>query len=243
MTKHIKTTAEERMKLIAPLLSPGLDKALYLQVKERISRETGLSERTLRRYLSRYQEQGFEGLKPSQKAARPSDAIPEEILQEAILLRRQVPSRSVAQLIQILEWEGKIAQGRIKRSTLQEKLAERGYSSRQMKQYHQTGTASRRYVKPSRNCLWMSDVKYSIYLPIGDGKKPKRVYLATWIDDCTRLILHSQFYSSLDKAIVIDSFRQALLKHGLPDSVFFDYAEEKTMPKKAGDPFYTCISS
>jgi putative transposase len=226
MTKHVKTTAEQRMKLIAPLLSPGLDKALYLQMKGQISRETGLSERTLRRYLSQYQEQGFEGLKPATRAARQSDAIPEEILQEAILLRRQVPGRSVTQLIQILEWEGKIAKGQIKRSTLQEKLADRGYSSRQMKQYQQTGTASRRFVKPSRNCLWMSDVKYAIYLPIGEGKKPKQVYLTTWIDDCTRFILHSQFYSSLDKAIVIDSFRQALLKHGLPDAVYFDNGKE-----------------
>ncbi|MFA7214362.1 MAG: DDE-type integrase/transposase/recombinase [Candidatus Cloacimonadaceae bacterium] len=226
MTKHIKATAEERMKLIAPLLSPGLDKASFQRIKDQISQETGLSERTIRRYLGRYQENGFAGLSPAARTARQSHAIPEEILQEAILLRRQVPGRSVAQLIQILEWEGKAQPGQIKRSTLQEKLSERGYSSRQMKQYNQTGTATRRFVKPHRNCLWMSDVKYAIYLPIGPSSKPKQVYLVTWIDDCTRFILHSEFYASLEKAIVIDSFRQALIKHGLPDSVYFDNGSE-----------------
>ena len=131
--------AAQRMKLIAPLLSPGLDRASRQQMKEQISRESGLSERTLRRYLALYQKSGYEGLLPAKKRYPLSDAIPEEILQEAILLRRQVPTRSVAQLIQILEWEGKVEPDRIKRSTLQDKLAAKGYSSRQMKQYHQNG--------------------------------------------------------------------------------------------------------
>ena len=226
MTREKHHQAQERMKLIAPLLAPGLDRASYQKLKDQISRETGLSERTLRRYLARYQEKGYDGLMQRKKKLPQSDAVPEEILQEAILLRRQVPARSVAQLIQILEWEGKIIPGQIKRSTLQDKLAQRGYSSRQMKQYHQTGSAARRFVKPHRNCLWQSDLKYGPYLPIGSGGKPQQVFLATWIDDATRLILHSEFYPTLGSAAVIDSFRQALLKHGIPDAVYFDNGSE-----------------
>lgn len=224
MTKQEKyrETAQKRMQLIAPLLAPGLDKASFQRMKEQISQESGLSERTLRRYLSLYHEGGFDKLKPALKAKKLSDAVPEEILQEAILLRRQVPSRSVAQIIQILEWEGIIEPGQIKRSTLQEKLSERGYSSRQMKQYRETGAASRRFQKPHRNSLWQSDLKYSLYIPIGKNGSRKQVYLATWIDDATRFVLHSEFYPSLEKWIVIDSFRQALLKHGLPKAVYFD---------------------
>ena len=228
MTKYEQNReiAAQRMKLIAPLLSPGLDKATYQRLKEQFSRESGLSERTLRRYLALYQEKGYDGLLPAKKQYPASDAVPEEILQEAILLRRQLPTRSVAQLIQILEWEGKIKPGQIKRSTLQDKLAEKGYSSRQMKQNNQTGTAARRLVKPHRNCLWQSDVKYAVHLPIGPNNKLQQVYLASWIDDATRLILHSEFYPLLKSVIVIDSFRQALLKHGLPDAVYFDNGSE-----------------
>lgn len=226
MTKEKHQQAQERMKLIAPLLAPGLDKASYQKMKDQISQETGLSERTLRRYLVRYQEAGYDGLMPTQKKMIKSDAVPEEILQEAILLRRQVPGRSVAQLIQILEWEGKIQPGQIKRSTLQDKLAQRGYSSRQMKQYHQTGSTARRFVKPHRNCLWQSDIKYGPFLPMGLGCKPQQVFLVTWIDDATRLILHSEFYPTLGSPIVIDSFRQSLLKHGIPDAVYFDNGSE-----------------
>jgi hypothetical protein len=59
--------AAQRMKLIAPLLSPGLDKATYQRLKEQISQESGLSERTLRRYLALYQEKGYAGLLPAKK--------------------------------------------------------------------------------------------------------------------------------------------------------------------------------
>ena len=217
-----KDITEARMKLIAPLLSPGMDRATRQRLKEKICEETGLSERTLRRYLARYEEMGFEGLKPRPKQGRTGDAVPDDILQEAILLRRQVPTRSVSQLIQILEWEGKVEQGQIKRSTLQEKLAKHGYSTRQMKQYRQTGSASRRFQQPHRNNLWQSDIKYALHLPLGKNNKLQQVYLVTWLDDATRFILHSEFYPSLEKAIVVDSFKKAILKHGVPDCVYFD---------------------
>ena len=231
MTDTQKDVAEARMKLIAPLLSPGMDRAARQCLKEKICAETGLSERTLRRYLARYQESGFEGLKPRPKQGRTGDAVPEEILKEAILLRRQVPTRSVSQLIQILEWEGKAAPGQIKRSTLQEKLARQGYSTRQMKQYRQTGSASRRFEQPHRNNLWQSDIKYALHLPWGKNGKLQQLFLVTWLDDATRYILHSEFYPSLAKAIVVDSFKKAILKHGVPDCVYFDYDEVLTMPK------------
>jgi len=109
----------------------GLDNARARQIKARICEESGISERTLRRYLTQYRREGFSGLKPKGKrGCRTSEAIPPEILEQAILLRRQVPSRSISQIIQILEWEGLAEPGQIKRSTLQEKLAERGYSAR-----------------------------------------------------------------------------------------------------------------
>ena len=72
-----------------------------------ICEQAGISERTLRRYLAQYQAEGFAGLKPRDRNPhRSGDAIPPEILDQAILLRREVPRRSVAQIIQILEWEG-----------------------------------------------------------------------------------------------------------------------------------------
>ena len=91
---------------MAPLLSCDLDKGEIRELKEKISQETGLSERTLRRYLNKYRQQGFEGLLPKSKVSKSSKAIPDEVLDAAVRLRREIPSRSVAEIIRIMEWEG-----------------------------------------------------------------------------------------------------------------------------------------
>ncbi len=222
-----ETIAAQRFQLLSPLLAEGLDAAKANQIKARIAEQTGLSERTIRRYLARYQADGFLGLRPKGRCRKMNqEAIAPEILEQAILLRREVPSRSVAQLIQILEWEGRIIPGQIKRSTLQEKLAERGYSTRQMKMYREAGVASRRFQQTSRNRLWHSDIKYGPYLPIGPDGMKKQVYLVTFIDDATRFVLHGEFYPTLDKLIIEDCFRKAVVKYGIPEKVYFDNGKQ-----------------
>ncbi len=220
--KKAEEIATGRLQILSPLLAEGIDSAKARQIREQVCTETGLSERTLRRYLTSYHQEGFSGLIPKGKGRNPTDAIAPHILEQAILLRREVPTRSVAQIIQILEWEGQVEPGQLKRSTLQEKLAARGYSTRHMKLYTSSGVAARRYQQKYRNKIWHSDVKYGPYLPIGLNGAKKQVYLVIFLDDCTRFILHGEFYPTLDKIIVEDSFRKAILKYGIPDSTYFD---------------------
>lgn len=225
--KHAEALAEQRLTALLPLLEVGLDAAKQSRLKQQICEQTGLSERTLRRQLARYRAEGFNGLKPRPKQRRKmDDAVPQEILEHAILLRREVPGRSVAQLIQILEWEGRIRQGEIKRSTLQEKLAARGYSSRHLRMYAETGTATRRFQKRHRNGLWHSDIKFGPYLPIGPGGKPQQAYLVSFFDDATRFVLHAAFYPTLDQSIVERCFRRAVEQYGAPEAVYYDNGKQ-----------------
>lgn len=106
--KKAEEIAVQRIQWLSPLLEPGLDPAKRKQIKANICEQTGWSERTVRRYEAKYKKDGFDGLKPKTKMRPRSDAIPANILEEAILLRREVPSRSVSQIIQILEWEEKV---------------------------------------------------------------------------------------------------------------------------------------
>lgn len=219
--------AANRMQLIAPLLAEGLDASKVMQLRKKICEANGISDRTLRRYLARYWEGGYDNLRPKSKENhREKEAIPQKVLEQAILLRREVPGRSVAQIIQILEWEGLVEPGEIKRSTLQEKFAGKGYSTRHMKIYASSGTATRRFQRKQRNDMWHSDLKFGPYLPIGPGGKKKQVYLVVFLDDATRYILHGEFYQSLDATIVEDCFRKSILKYGLPDSVYFDNGKQ-----------------
>lgn len=225
--KKAEEIAVQRFQLIAPLLAEGLDAGKVKQLKEEICKTSGLSERTIRRYLSQFRSEGFSALKPKRTSIKAkAEAIPAHLLEQAILLRKEAPSRSVAQIIQILEWEGLAEPGQIKRSTLQEKLTERGYSTRQMRLYSQTGVAARRFQKRHRNQLWQSDIKYGPYLPIGPNGTNKQVYLVVIIDDATRFVLHGAFYPTLDSRIVEDAFRQAVQKFGVPEAVYFDNGKQ-----------------
>ncbi|MFD1673189.1 DDE-type integrase/transposase/recombinase [Alicyclobacillus fodiniaquatilis] len=225
-SRKAEEIAANRVQMLSPLLVEGLDAGRARQIRAEICAQTGLSERTIRRYLAQYRKESFEGLKPRTKVYQRPEAIPESLLEQAILLRREVPTRSISQIIQILEWEGHIKQGQIKRSTLQEKLAERGYSSRQMRMYAATGTAARRFQRRHRNELWQSDIKFGPYLPIGPGGAKKQVYLVVFIDDASRYVLHAEFYPTLDQTIVEDCFRQAIQKYGTPDATYFDNGKQ-----------------
>lgn len=218
--------AAERVQLLSPLLAEGLDAAKAREIKAHLCAEHGFSERTLRRYLAKYRQSGFVGLKPKGKGRTPTEVIAPKLLEQAILLRREVPNRSVAQIIQILEWEELAQPGELKRSTLQEQLAKRGYSSRQMRMYANSSVAARRFQRRYRNQLVQSDIKFGPYLPIGPNGSLKQVFLVCFLDDATRFVLHAAFYSTLDQVIVEDCFRTAIQKFGLPDSVYFDNGKQ-----------------
>jgi len=215
--------ALERHKIIAPVVSAleeGSDLAKIRQLKTEIMETFGISRRTLGRWLSGYTQRGFDGLKPMPRNARPVAGIPDAIVDEAILLRREVPSRSVDQIIGILEAEGKAPKDFLRRSTLQERLQRKGYSSAQMKLYNQKGLAARRFARKERGDLWQSDLKFGPVLTI-DGV-PTRTYMVAFIDDATRYIVHSEFYDNQEQVVVEDCLRKAILKEGIPLRLFFD---------------------
>jgi len=219
-TKRIEEIAVNRLRIITPLLDSALDKGKRKLLREKIREQTGWSDRTLRRHIGNYQENGFEGLKPKVSGSNGRTIIPEEVMQEAIALRREVPQRSVTDIIRILEWEGLVPLEVLKRSTLQDQLTNRGYSSAQMRTYTNSVTSAARFQKPWRNCLWQSDIKFGFHV---DGKP---TYMVCFIDDNTRFVLHSEFYPTLDQRIVQDCFRKALMKYGAPDGVLYDNGKQ-----------------
>lgn len=220
--QRIEDVASERIHLIMPLFDERLDLAARIALRRRIAEQSGLSERTIRRYESSYLSDGFQGLKPKDRKKTVAGGMTESILQEAIKLRREVPSRSVSQIIRILEWEGFIAASSLPRSTLQERLAKAGYGSSTMRSYQSKGMAARRFQANNRGDLWHSDIKYGPVLAIGPKGTFKQVYLVVFLDDATRYVLHAAFYDSLDKSIVRDAFKESLIHHGIPKAVYFD---------------------
>lgn len=188
--------ATKRVEILSPLLYGETDRAKRTLMLMEISKREKISERTLRRWLFLYEHEGYQGLLPKKKpnAGRPS-SVTEQIVDEAVILRREVPTRSIRQIITILEMEGLVAPGEVKRSTLQDHLMKRGYGTRQLSMYHSTGAgASRRFQRLHRNDLWQLDLKYLLVLPQTAKRKSQQLYASVVIDDATRLIVSCKIY-------------------------------------------------
>ena len=218
--KLAKEIAERRVIMIAPLLDAALTPEEYYEKRRELAASYEVSVRTLQRYADAYGEFGMDGLEPKGRVPAQNPVISEEILAEAVRLRREVPSRSVPTIIQILELEGRAEPGVLKRTTLQRALAREGYSSAMMKMYQDSGFASQRFARTHRCDLWQGDIKYGPALKIGG--RVQQTYLSCLIDDATRYIIHAQFYGSMEQTIVEDTLKKGIQKYGVPRRVYFD---------------------
>lgn len=218
--------ALQRYQLIAPLLSPDLDEAKKLQLRKKTAEENGLSVRTLYRYEKAYRENQFSGLKPADREKHRSQKLPENfdfLLEQAVQLRKEVPERSVEQIIFILESEGHVAPGMLKRSTLERHLYRKGFGREHLKTYREAReSSSKRFCKPHRMMLIQGDIKYGPKLPIGKHGAKVQTYLSSAIDDHSRMILFSRFYDSQEESVVEDTFHKAVTLYGKFDACYFD---------------------
>ena len=223
--------ALKRYRMIAPLLDEDLDEAKRRQLRDDIAAKYEISKRSLYRYEARYREDSFSGLRPMNREKRRSQALPEdwdEIVGEAIQLKREVPKRSVRQIIKILEIEGRALPGVIKASTLQRYLYKAGLGIKQIKRYSEKReNTSRRFCRPHRMELLQGDIKYGPDIRLSDGRLIK-TYLSSLIDDHSRFIVQSEFYDNQRQEVVEDTFHKAILKYGKCDACYLDNGTQYT---------------
>ena len=234
-TKEVKKWQDEealrRYRMIAPLLDPETDGGRKQQIREETAERNGISKRTLYRYEKGYREKGFEGLRPAGRTKKRQQRLPEnfeEIMGQAVQLKREVPKRSVRQIIKILELEGWAQPGVLKQSTMQRHLYDAGLGRKQMKRYaEKRRTSSRRFCRPHRMELLQGDIKYGPDLRTTDGDLVK-TYLSSLIDDHSRYIVQSEFYDNQRQEIVEDTFHKAVLKAGKFDCAYLDNGVQYT---------------
>lgn len=218
--------ALERYRLISPLLDETLDIAKKLKLREKTAERSGISVRSLYRYEKAYLDDGFEGLKPRSRQNAQSSRLPKNfpsLMEECIQLKREVPLRSASQIIMILEMEGKVAPGVLKRSTIQKHLHRAGFSKAQMKKMVLASQSSScRWWKPHRMMLAEADIKYGPKLPIGKNGKLIQTYLVVIIDNHSRYVIGSGFFDNMEAQIVEDTYRKTILAHGKMEAVQHD---------------------
>jgi transposase InsO family protein len=223
--------ALRKYQIIAPILDQEIDPARKKELRARIAEKNGISTRTLQRYEAAYRKDGLLGLKPKSRAEGFSSRLPanyEDLFNQAVQLKRELPSRSVDQIIYILEGEARIEHGVLKRSTLQKHLFEAGFGKKQMKKYMegQKSVSTRRFCKPHRMMLVEADIKYGVGIIYIEHGRRKTAYLSSIIDDHSRHMLASEWYENQESYVVEDIFRKAILKYGKFDKAYVDNGKQ-----------------
>ncbi|GAH69756.1 unnamed protein product, partial [marine sediment metagenome] len=188
---------QEKYALLEPLLDNYLTAEEKREHAEKVRESLFISERTLRRHLQRFREEGILSLARKKRSdAGKNRVFSEEILAKALELLEQNSLRSIPMLMKLLETDEKIAEQlkKISPSTLYHHLKEAGYDfKRHNKEKH--GKLYHRFEADYPNKLWQGDARHGIPLPHPDKpKKSKMTYLFAWVDDFSRKIMHARYY-------------------------------------------------
>ena len=217
-----------RHGLLAPLLHRELEwgeSVVYLRQVANESYEipgssrTTVSFSTLWRWLVSYRRQGFDGLKPCPRRDEGTPRrVPPEVIERAISLRQEQPSRSAATIVQILARDLNLP--RVKESTLRHILAARGYGR------GQGGPAPqplKRFEWDQVNALWQGDALVGPWLP--DPERPakmRRAHLFAFIDDHSRLVPYAEWFWEEALPRMERVLKLAILRRGLPRALYVD---------------------
>lgn len=219
-------TARERYAIIRPLLQDSLDEDERIAQRKEISKRENVSVRTLYRWEKAYRSDPKNGLLPLPRGHGMGTTLPvnfDDLLQDAMSMKREVPTRSVRNIIRTLELEHKVEANVLKRSTMQRYFQRAGCTRRALLMDPvPAATAARRFNKEHRMMLVQCDIKYSYRIPATKTTPARTFYLSNILDDHSRFPLHSCWYENQKATVVEESFRQAIQLYGRFDVAYCD---------------------
>lgn len=179
---------------------------------------------TLEKWYYRYQKFGYEGLQQIPRKDRgQSQALCPQMQEQLRKLRLEHPRLSVKSLLRHLEKEGTFVAGSYSDSSVYRFLREQQLDARSLAGgLHRQGGPLKTFEKALPNELWMSDAMHGVRIAAGPGGKSRRSFLMAIIDDHSRLVVHAQYYLSEQSWCLMDTFKQAIKRRGIPDTFYTD---------------------
>jgi putative transposase len=214
---RFRVVAEATNPRLSPLDRGRLVRALAAQPHELpdgTRRQYGRG--TLDRWVRAYREQGLDGLRPQPRGDIGAVRRHPELLEEAGRLRAELPTRSAAQIAQILFARHGV---RVAERTVRAYLHRRGL--------HRAALAARprafgRFEAARPNELWVGDVLVGPFVPHPRVAGSRRAYLFVLVDDYSRLLLHGRWLPEQDARAGQTVLRAALQRRGLPERLYVD---------------------
>jgi len=223
-----------RFNLIAPVvnrtdkMSPGEITRYFSDVAKRDhvipgSTRNTVSIRSLERWKEAYEKYAYEGLLPKTGTKKGICAVSQEVLDHAVALRKEVPARSVEQIIYIMETTGIVKEGELCDSTLSRHFRLLNLPRVPVPGAGNSDVGHKRFEASEPMELVQSDFKHAAYLQ--DPNKPGkfiRTKLIVSLDDYSRYILHGEFYFDETLASMEDCLWKTVLKHSAPRQYYCD---------------------
>ena len=137
-----------------------------------------------------------------------------EVLALAMQPRAENPSRSIQQIIRMMELAHRIEPGSVKYSTLTYHFRRRGVAARES----EPSRVFRRRQAPYSHTEWQGDTPYTVKLP--DPARPgqtKQAYLFAIIDDHSRFIVGAPFFFEENRPRLEEVLKWAIIRRGIPE--------------------------
>ena len=222
--QEIKTEIFKWYEDLEPLVYSLLPPIELTEYRKRICLERNLSLRTLRRHVKKAKEEGSCGLfrQPRSDKGQYRKFNP-RLTSLACQFLGEYSLASVKDVLKMLQNNDDIDIKKcaldISCSTLYIIKSGFDFSKRhspQERRYH-------KFEAPYAHSLWQGDARDGIWLPVeGRSGKMQKTYLFAWIDDYSRKIVYAKYYFDEQLPRLEDSFRQAVLRWGLPEKIYCD---------------------
>jgi putative transposase len=171
---------------------------------------------TIDRWIRDYRGGGLAALRPQARADTGVVRAAPELFEEAVALRLELPTRSAAQIAEILWARHRV---RVSPRTLRDQLRRRGL--------HREALAAEpkvfgRYEAARPNERWITDVLVDPWVPHPRTPASIRARLFLVVDDHSRLLVHGRFHAVENTRAGQEVLRAAIVRRGLPEVLYAD---------------------
>lgn len=225
MTDEQFSDVGEKYALLEPILEISLSPSERRRLRQEAMTRLGISERTLRTWLSAIKRHGMAGLVRKVRSDRGKERkFVSALLEKIVVLLRENPYRTIPGVMKLLAADPHSvdAINAISASSVYRRLKEARIDLSALRVSTDQKTY-RHFEAAYINQLWQGDARHGIPIPDpANPTKSKMTYLFAWIDDYSRKILFAKYYWDEKLPRLEDAFRQAVLRWGLPEKIYLD---------------------